>query len=136
MSEVIVHDLDVLRPAKEYVRLGGKEIDVSFIPAGIAIDIMGMQQDLVKLTGTPEKIKRIEAGGDAAKKSFEIAAELCAAITKNQHPEMDKEWLLKNTDVVQIKALMEHITKAVYHSLESAEDKEIKKPQAVEVESP
>lgn len=136
MSEPIIHDLDILRPSPEYVRLAGKDIDVSFIPAGIAIDIMAMQQELRELAGTPEKIKDLEAGGDAAKRSFEIAADLCASITKNQHPEMDREWLLKHTDVIQIKALMDYVTKAVFHSLESAEDGEIKKPQAAGEQNP
>lgn len=136
MSEPQIYDLDILRPKPIYVRLAGKDIDVSFIPSGIAMDIMGMQAELMKLTGTPEKMKKIEAGGNEARRSFELAAELCAAITKVQHPEMDKDWLLTHTDVLQIKALMDHVTRAVFRSLESAEDKEIKKPQAAEAANP
>jgi len=136
MGDPIVHDLDVLRPSPEYVRLGGKDIDVSFIPSGIAMDIMGLQQELVKLTGTPEKLKKVDAGGKEARRSFEIAAEVCAGITKSQHEEMDKEWLLAHTDVVQIKALMDYVTRAVFRSFEGAEDKETKKPVAIETESP
>lgn len=136
MSEPQIYDLDILRPKPIYVRLAGKDIDVSFIPSGIAMDIMGMQAELMKLTGTPEKMKKIEAGGNEARRSFELAAELCAAITKVQHSEMDKDWLLTHTDVLQIKALMDHVTRAVFRSLESAEDKEIKKPQAAEVANP
>ena len=136
MADPIVHDLDVLRPSPEYVRLGGKDIDVSFIPSGIAMDIMGLQQELVKLTGTPEKLKKIDSGGKETRRSFEIAAEVCAGITKGQHEEMDKEWLLAHTDVVQIKALMDYVMKAVFRSFEGAEDKEIKKLEATETESP
>ena len=136
MGEKIVHDLDVLRPSPEYVRLGGKDIDVSFIPSGIAMDIMKLQQELVKLTGTPDKLKKVDTGGKEARRSFEIAAEVCAGITKSQHEEMDIEWLLAHTDVVQLKALMEYVTAAVFRSFESAEDKEIKKPEATETESP
>jgi len=135
MGEVITHDLDVLRPQPEYVQLGGKKIDISFIPAGVAMDMMKLQQELGKLTDTPEKLKKVEAGGKEAGRTFEIAAELCAAITSSQYAEMDKDWLLKNTDVVQIKALVEHVTRAVSRSLDSAEDDEIKNPPATE-ESP
>lgn len=131
MSEPIVHDLDVLRPQPEFVRLAGKDIDVSFIPAGVAMDIMAGQQELLKLADTPEKLKKVAAGGKEARRTFEIAAELCASITSSQHPEMDKAWLLKHTDVVQIKALMDYVTKAVSSSLDSAEDDELKKQQAV-----
>ncbi len=135
MSEPITHDLDVLRPRPEYVLLGGNKIDISFIPAGVAMDMMTLQDELSKLTNTPEKLKRVASGGKEAKRTFEIAADLCAAITKSQHPEMDKEWLLKNTDVLQIKALVEYVTTAVSRSLEGAEDDEVKKPPATE-ESP
>ncbi len=135
MREPIVHDLDVLRPQPEYVLLSGKKIDISFIPAGVAMDMMALQQELGKLTDTPEKLKKVAAGGKDARRTFEIAADLCAAITKSQHPEMDKEWLLKNTDVLQIKALVEYVTAAVSHSLEGAEDDEVGGEQATE-ESP
>jgi len=132
MSEPIIYDLDLFRQSQVYVRLGGKQIDISFIPSGIAIDIMKLQTELMSLTNSGEKLKRMEAGGDEAQRGFEIAAELCAAITKNQHPEMDKDWLMQNTDIVQIKALMDHVTKAVFRSLQSVEDDEIKKEPAVE----
>ena len=132
----IVHDLDVLRPPPEYVKLAGKEIDISFIPSGIAIDISTLQDEMRDLTDTPEKLKKIQKGGKETARSFDIAAELCAKITSSQHEEMDKEWLLKNTDVVQIKILMEHITKAVFKSFESIEDEELKKQPAVKTGSP
>ncbi len=132
MRESITHDLDVLRAQPEYVKLGGKKIDISFIPAGVAMDMMTLQEELSKLTDTPEKMKKVAAGGKAAFRTFEIAAELCAAITSCQYPDMDKDWLLKNTDVLQIKALVEYVTTAVSDSLDSAEDDEIKNPKATE----
>lgn len=132
----IIHDLDILRPKPEYIVLGGKRVDISFIPSGIAMDIMTLQAELQELTDTPEKMKSIQAGGKEARRSFEIAAELCAAIMQNQHKEMTKEWLLKNTDVIQIKILMDHVTKCVFRSLESAEDDELKKQQAVGQNNP
>ncbi len=132
MSESITHDLDVLRPQPEYVLLGVKQIGISFLPAGVAMDMMTLQQELSKLTNTPEKLKKVAAGGKEAGRTFEIAADLCAAIASSQHPEMNKEWLLKNTDVLQIKALVEYVTTAVSRSLDSAEDDEIKNPPATE----
>lgn len=135
MSEALVHDLDVLRPQPEYVKLGGKKIDISFIPAGVAMDVMVIQQELEKLTNTPEKLKRVQTGGKEAKRSFEIAAELCAAIVSAQYPEMDKEWLLNHTDSIQIRALLDHITAAVFRSLETVEDDDLNPVRATE-ESP
>jgi len=135
-NKPIIHDLDILRPAPEYVKLAGKEIDISFIPSGIAIDITTLQDEMRKLTDTPAKLKKIQDGGEEMAKSFDIAAELCAKITSSQHKEMDKEWLLKNTDVIQIKILMEYITKAVFKSFESIEDDELKKQRAVKAVNP
>jgi len=128
MSEKpIVHDLDILRPLPEYVLLGGKKIDISFVPSGIAVDIMAMQQKLQKLIGTPEKLRKIEAGGQEAIESFQVAASICAKITESQHKDMTEEWLLKNTNVMQLKQLIEHITNAVSKSLESIEGEAGKK---------
>jgi len=132
----IIHDLDVLRPPPEYVRLGGKDVDISFIPSGIAIDIENIQAKMNELVGTPKKIKKIADGGKEAAQSFEIMAELCARITSNQHEEMTKEWLLKNTDVFQIKKLIELVMNATTKSFESIEDEDLKKQQAVKTESP
>ena len=133
MAEPIVHDLDVLRPPSVYVKLAGKKIDIGFIPSGIAIDIMKLKDELMSLTDSPEKIERIENGGEEALRSFEIAAELCAAITKSQYPEMDKAWLLKNTDAVQMQALMQRITEAVFDSIQTVEDEETKNLSAAGV---
>lgn len=120
----IVYDLDVLRPPPEYVVLAGKKIDISFIPSGVAIDIMEMRQKMDELVNTPEKLEKIEEGGKEALDSFQLAAEMCAKITKSQHEKMDKDWLLKNTNVVQLKKLIEHVTDAVLNSLEGVEEPE------------
>jgi len=118
----VVYDLDILRPAPQYVLLANKKIDISFIPSGLAIDIMEMRQQLETLADTPDKINKIREGGKEALDTFEITAGICSMITQNQHEEMTKEWLLKNTNIVQLKKLIEYITNAVFKSLESAED--------------
>ena len=127
----VIHDLDILRPAPEYVKLAGKEIDISFIPSGIAIDITNLEDRLHELVGTKEKMEEGEAGGKGAEKAFDLSAELCAVITSSQHKEMTKDWLLKNTNVWQLRRLMDFISKAVYASLDLAKDGKSKKSAAV-----
>ena len=127
----IIHDLDILRAPPEYVKLAGKNIDISFIPSGIAIDITNLEEELHALVGTKEKMEEVEAGGEAATKAFELSAELCAVITSSQHKEMTKDWLLKNTNVWQLRRLMDYISKAVYASLNLAKDGKSKKKQTV-----
>ena len=129
MDKPIIHDLDVLRPKPEFVKLGGHDIDISFIPSGIALEIMALRSELVDLTDTPEKVAEIEDGGPATVKTFDLTAEICAKITEVQHKEMTKEWLLKNTDVVQLRALIEYITEAMLGSLEAG-GVDIKNPTA------
>lgn len=135
-DKAIVHDLDVLRPSPEYVKLAGKKIDISFIPSGVALDIMAMRQKLEELTNSPEKIKKIEKGGGEALESFDLSAGICAKITESQHSEMTKEWLLKNTDVLQLQKLIEHVTNAVFSSLEGAKGDPGKNQTAIKQESP
>ena len=105
-----IHDLDILRPPQEVVRLGGKDIDISFIPSGVAIDVMSMQDQLADTTGNDDEL---------SKQRFELVAELCAKITENQHEHMDKIWLLKNTDILQLKRLIELISSGITKSLEN-----------------
>ena len=47
MSKVI--DLDILRPDSKLIKLGGKEIDVSFIPCGITFELDSIVQQLLKV---------------------------------------------------------------------------------------
>jgi len=132
MSGQIIHDLDVLRPAPEYVQLAGKKIDISFIPSGVAIDVMKAQQELQDMTDTPEKMAALEGDVEGSRRTFEICAEICSLITKSQHPEMDSEWLLANTDVVQVRTLLDLVTTSVSRSIDQAEGAGSKKPKATE----
>ena len=118
-----IHDLDVLRPEPEIVKLAGKEIDISYIPSGVALDIMSLRQELEDLTNTQDKVDKIEEGGEEAQKSFDIAADICSKITSAQHEEMTKEWLLVNTDIIQLRALIDFVTNAVFKSLGDADQK-------------
>jgi len=131
-----IQDLDVLRPPPEYVRLAGKDIDISFIPSGVAIDIMELQDSINDMVDTPAKMAKVREGGEVALRTFDLSAELCAKVTMCQFPEMDKAWLLKNTSVGQLKILVERVTRAVFRSLETVEDTGSKKPLATEKPSP
>lgn len=135
-DELIIYDLDVLRPKPEYIKLGGRNIDISFIPSGVALEIMTMQEKLRKLTDTPEKMSKIKGGGREAFDSFEISADLCAKITSCQYQEMTKEWLLKNTSVRQLRKLMDFVADAVYKSLRGMEEEDSKNAQKAEPENP
>lgn len=132
----VIQDLDVLRPTPEYVRLGGKDIDISFVPAGVAIDILGLQDQMTELAGSDEAVERLTKDRDASVRLFDLQAEYCAKLTSAQFPEMDKDWLLKHTSVRQLKILIARVTSAVTRSLAAVEDEEVKKASAAEGTSP
>jgi hypothetical protein len=122
MGKLKIYDLDVLRPAKKLIRLGGKTIDISFIPSGKAIAVLQLKEQLDELTNTDKKLEAVETDNAIAVKSFNLAAEICSMFTSNEHAEMDKEWLLQNTDVIQLKRLIELVVETVYKSLELTDD--------------
>lgn len=132
----VIQDLDVLRPTPEYVRLGGKDIDISFVPAGVAIDILGLQDQMTELAGSDDAVERLTKDRDASLRLFDLQAEYCAKLTSAQFPEMDKDWLLKHTSVRQLKILIARVTSAVTRSLAAVEDEEVKKASAAEGTSP
>jgi len=125
-----VVDLDVLRLAPKLIRLGNKEIDVSFIPCGITFEIDKIIAELNKYTldelqGNVEKELLLELDERTSiqkerslkiKSAFDLSIELCAMFCSHKYPEMDVEWFKNNTDAIQIQAFASAIRAALTHS--------------------
>lgn len=125
MAEPLIHDLDILRPPPEYVVLAGKKIDISFVPSGVALDISRVLRKLQELDVSADNLD------ETAEEGVEIMADLCALITAKQQSDMTRDWLLANTNSMQLRALMERITDAMNRSIEGMREGEAsKKPQA------
>ncbi|MFW5981529.1 MAG: hypothetical protein ACOCRU_03020 [bacterium] len=90
-------DLDKLIDRKRAVTLVGKEIDVSKIPSKISLEIIDIYEDLLK----------------DDKKAMEVAWSLVMDIIHVKHPDITREWLVENTDIVQLMALFDFILKPV-----------------------
>jgi hypothetical protein len=93
-----IEDLDVLRPEARMLRIGGKDIDVSFIPCGITFEvdaIVGRLQtmDVEKMTATSEETKE----------AFQLSVRLCSLFCSRKYPELNEEWFMDNADAQQIK---------------------------------
>lgn len=114
-------DLDVLKPPARYILLSGKKLDIAFIPSGIALEVMARQNELMDLA-SEENLAEIAKGGEVARSSFDIAAEICALITSAQDPEVNKEYLLNHTNIQQLNALISAVTSGVFASLSSMDD--------------
>ena len=103
-----VIDLDVLRPEKKVVKIGGKDIDVSFIPCGITFDIDSLMQEIMALDH-----KAVSAGGDEAKKAFNLSVRLCATFCSWEHPELDEKWFMSNASPQQLGAMAGAVQEAL-----------------------
>lgn len=114
MGKVI--DLDVIRPEKIIVKLGGHDIDVSFIPAGITFDLdsiirelMGLNQE--KLAQDPQEMQR----------AFNLSIKLCSLFCEHLYPEMDEKWFRDNVTSQQINAFAIAIQDALKDSYRAVE---------------
>ena len=115
MSDVI--DLDILRPKPKAVKLGSKQIDVSFIPSGITFDADRLIKELSGFD--EEEVQEDLVKGEEA---FEKSLELCALFLSVQHPELDIDWLKKHTDVIQIRTLVDTLKETLIASYAGAEE--------------
>jgi len=111
-----VVDLDVLRPKPVIVIIGGHEIDISFMPAGIVFDVDAIQKKLEALDQT-----ELEKGGEVAQEAFELTVEMCSLFCTMRHPELTKSWFLKNCDPNQIDVLANMVRDALQRSYEGSE---------------
>ena len=92
-----VQDLDVLRPAPRMVRIGGKDVDVSFIPCGITFDIDDIMGKLRMFDR-----KNVESGGETARQAFLLSVKLCATFCAFKYPELDEDWFMSNVSPQQL----------------------------------
>jgi len=115
MSSVI--DLDVLRPKRRIVKLGGKEIDVSFLPVAITFDVAEILNQAGKLDA-----KKAAAGGTEGRKGLDLTIKLCATFCSWKHPDLDEQWFRENTTAEQITMLTEEIKAALGRSYKGVDE--------------
>jgi hypothetical protein len=123
MSDAVL-DLDVLRPKKRRVKLGGKTIDVSFVPLGITFDLEDVMQEIYKLDQ-----KAVKEGGAEARKAFDLTVRMCAVFCSVDNPEMDEAWFRSNVDAVQLHGLANEIRRALNQAYEGID---LKNAEAVQ----
>ncbi|KAB2337656.1 hypothetical protein F7731_08670 [Cytobacillus depressus] len=90
-------DLDKLIPEQRIIRLAGKEIDVSKIPSRVTLEI-AKKSDVLK-SGSEE--------------SFPVLLDLVVKICKPSQPDITSDWIIDNTSLDQLLALVEFILKPI-----------------------
>jgi hypothetical protein len=122
-----VVDLDILRTEPQFIKLGGKEIDVSFIPTAITFDIDTIVNRLNQIG-----VQAMSAGGDETKEAFDLTVKLCATFCLWKYPEMDEEWFRENTDASQLRRFAEVIQQTLQKAYAGVEEYQ-KNGEAVKV---
>lgn len=108
-----IEDLDALRPEPRNVRIGGQDIDVSFIPCGITFDVDAIMAEIRGLDR-----EAILAGKEEARTAFNLSVRLCSKFCSYRYPEMDEDWFMKNASPIQVKAFAEAISDALTKAYE------------------
>jgi len=114
---MIVENLDILRPTAKMLHIGGKDIDVSFIPCGITFDVDTIIRELQSIDQ-----KKIMMNGEETKKAFDLSIDLCVAFCTFKYPELDKKWFMENTDAKQIKGFSSAIKDALINAYDTGEN--------------
>ena len=113
-------DLDKFVPPSRTLKLAGKTIDVSVIPAAVSLG-------LVEKSGL---LREMEKTQDPA--LIDEVINICIKIMRPSFPEVSKEWLLENCSLDQFQMLIAF----VLEPLMSAQDDQVKKKIAPSEESP
>lgn len=111
-----VLDLDVLRPKKRSVKIGGKEIDVSYIPVAITWEIDRLVRELMPY----DDPAKIEGDETATRKILDLSCELCAAFCY-RHEELDADWFRENASADQVSMFVEVIKETLTRAYDGVE---------------
>jgi hypothetical protein len=109
-------DLDILKNEARKIKLGGKEIDISFIPVAITFRVNEIAEKLFAMNP-----KELESDLKKAEEGFNQAVKLCALFCEHNYPELDEQWFRKNTTVGQIQVFASEIRKTLYDSMQGLE---------------
>lgn len=109
-------DLDILKNEARKIKLGGKEIDISFIPVAITFRVNEITEKLFSM-----KPEDLEQDVKQAEEGFNLAVKLCALFCEHNYPELDEQWFRKNTTVGQIQVFASEIRKTLFDSMQGLE---------------
>lgn len=94
----IIKDFDTFSPPARWVRLGGKDLNISRIPSRATFELLEYA-DAVQ--GTPAEDL---TGADALR-----LIEIVAGVVESQNPGVDLEWLKEHTYTDQLLAFVEFV---------------------------
>jgi len=100
-----VIDLDILKPEKRIIKLGGKEIDISFIPLAITFDVDQIMREMnamqIEMYSKTDELSDDEVQL-IIKKIADKTVKLCSLFCSWKYPEMDENWFMNNANAQQL----------------------------------
>lgn len=109
----IVHNLDEKQNPPEIIILGGVEMDISFIPCGVAIPLTQAYDEWtehIKISGGKEGI---ENSTENAHKAAMLMAKVLSIFTKFHNESLDEEWILKHVSMQNLGFAITRIIRAI-----------------------
>jgi hypothetical protein len=109
-------DFDILAPPKRTAKIGGEEVDVTFIPARAALEFINFSKkhDVKKLEALTEENLDLDILGD----TLDIVALVCQRTNKK----ITKDWLLDNSDMATLMAFVQYVFASINKTNVEAED--------------
>ena len=108
-------DLDILKPPKKIIKLGGVQIDVSFVPCGITGEIDSLVRKLSEYDENKLKDEK------SSKEALDIIIKLCSTFASFKNPELSEKWFRENVEMPQINAFVSLIKEALIRSYAGVE---------------
>ena len=108
-------DLDILKPPKKIIKLGGVQIDVSFVPCGITWEIDSLVRKLSEYDENKVKDEK------SSKEALDIIIKLCSTFASFKNPELSEKWFRENVEMPQINAFVSLIKEALIRSYAGVE---------------
>jgi len=132
MNKLIIHDLDIIKPQAEYIKMGNRKINISDMTTGKVLIALKEYDDLdglLKNAEIKEELKK--RGEDFNTVVFNKTIDICIKILKEPFKGnnffawyktryISKKWLMK-FHIRQLKAFLETFKDAVFNSLKSGE---------------
>lgn len=112
MSNPKILDLDKLIPDQRVVRLAGVDIDVSKIPSRVTMELS----------------EKAEVFKEADEKSFPALIEMIIKIMKPSKPDITDDWLIDNTSMDQLLALIDFVLEPLQDKVAETQSKNQQAP--------
>jgi len=101
MEQVL--DLDAIYPEKKILKLGGKEIDLTIVPAGISMKVYNLTPLITKL----EK-------GEIEEEDYEKILAIIIEVLKNADDSITDEWVRKQINLERFQNMVSFIFGAIF----------------------